>query len=61
MKVLIAILFLTLCLHSADVSSRRVGVYIAVLSFLAVAVLIEVGVCYATGPQKCWKYNFFMP
>ena len=54
-------LFLALCLHSADVSSRRVGVYISVVRFLAVAVLIGVGVCYATGPQKYWKYNSFMP
>jgi hypothetical protein len=62
MMVLISIsLFLALCLHSADVSSRRVGVYISVVRFLAVAVLIGVGVCYATDPQKCWKYNFFMP
>jgi hypothetical protein len=60
--VLISIpLFLALCLHSADVSSQRVGVYISVFSFLAVAVLIGVGVCYATGPQKYWKYNSFMP
>jgi hypothetical protein len=54
-------LFLALRLHSAEVSSRRVGVYISVFSFSAVAVLIGVGVCYATGPQKCWKYNLFMP
>ena len=62
MMVLIpAPLFLALSLHSAEVSSRRVGVYVSVLSFLAVAVLIGVGVRYTTGPKKCRKCNFFMP
>ena len=62
MMVLIpAPLFLALSLHSAEVSSRRVGVYVSVLSFLAVGVLIGVGVRYITGPQKCRKCNFFMP
>ena len=62
MMVLIpAPLFLALRLHSAEVSSRRVGVYVSVLSFLAVGVLIGVGVRYITGPQKCRKCNFFMP
>ena len=55
------LLFLALRLHSAEVSSRRVGVYISDLSFSAVAVFIGVGVNYATGPQNCWKYNYFMP
>ena len=62
MMVLIpAPLFLVLRLHSAKVSAQRLGVYVSVLSVLAVAVLIGVGVRYATGPQKCRKCNFFMP
>ena len=50
MALIPAPLFLAPRLHSAEVSSRRVGVYISVLSFLAVAVLIVVGVRYATVP-----------
>jgi 4-amino-4-deoxy-L-arabinose transferase-like glycosyltransferase len=62
MMVLIpAPLFLVLRLHASKISMRRLGVYASVLSFLAVAVYVGVGVRYATGPLKCRKCNFFIP
>lgn len=62
MMVLIpAPLFLFIRLHASQISMPRLGVYASVLSFLAVAVLIGIGVRYTTGPLKCRKCNFFIP